>query len=53
MKAMLLIKNGYVMDPAGGTEGKKDILIADGKIRKLTEPMFHPEETRENNQIMD
>ena len=53
MKAMLLIKNGYVMDPAGGTEGKKDILIADGKIRKLTEPMFHPEETRENIQIMD
>ena len=53
MKAMLLIKNGYVMDPAGGTEGKKDILIADGKIRKLTEPMFHPEKTRENIQIMD
>ena len=53
MKAMLLIKNGYVMDPAGGTEGKKDILIVDGKISKLTEPMFHPEETRENIQIMD
>ena len=53
MKAMLLIKNGYVIDPAGGTEGKKDILIADGKIRKLTEPMFHLEETGENIQIMD
>ena len=53
MKAMLLIKNGYVMDPAGGTEGKKDILIVDGKISKLTEPMVHPEETEENLQIMD
>ncbi len=53
MKAMLLIKNGYVIDPAGGTEGKKDILIVDGKISKLTEPMVHPEETEENLQIMD
>ncbi|MBP7348822.1 MAG: dihydroorotase [Butyrivibrio sp.] len=50
---MLLIKNGYVIDPAGGTEGKKDILIVDGKISKLTEPMVHPEETEENLQIMD
>ncbi len=53
MKAMLLIKNGYVIDPAGGTEGKKDILIANGQIREITEPMFHPEETGGNVQVMD
>lgn len=32
---MLLIKNGYLLDPASGYEGDADILIEDGKIKKL------------------
>ena len=34
---MLWIRNGYVIDPKSGTEGKKDILIEDGRIVKITE----------------
>ena len=30
---MLLIKNGYMIDPETGIEGKRDILIDEGKIR--------------------
>ena len=29
---MLYLKNGYLIDPASGTEGYRDILIKDGKI---------------------
>lgn len=29
---MLYLKNGYLIDPASGTEGHRDILIKDGKI---------------------
>lgn len=32
---MLLIKNGYLMDPKSGQEGKKDILVRDGKIVRI------------------
>ncbi len=34
---MLLIKNGYVIDPKSGTEGDFDILVAEGKIVKIAE----------------
>ena len=34
---MLWIKNGYVIDPRSGMEGKKDILIEDGRIIKIGE----------------
>lgn len=35
---MLLIKNGYVIDPESGWEGKSDILISDdGMISKISE----------------
>ncbi len=34
---MLLIKNGYVIDPKSKTEGKKDIRIEDGKIAKIAD----------------
>lgn len=34
---MLWIKNGYVIDPRSGEEGKKDILIKDGRILQITE----------------
>ena len=29
---MLLIKNGRVIDPAGGVDGRRDILVKDGRI---------------------
>ena len=32
---MLLLKNGYLIDPASGTEGYRDILIEDGKITAI------------------
>lgn len=50
---MLLIKNGYVCDPESGTEGKKDLLIDNGRILKITEPKTHPEENRKETQVMD
>ena len=34
---MLWIKNGYVIDPKSGREGKKEILIENGRIVKITE----------------
>jgi dihydroorotase len=33
----LLIKNGHVLDPATGRNGNFDILIEDGKIRRIAE----------------
>lgn len=32
---MLLLRNGYFIDPASGTEGYRDILIEDGKIARI------------------
>ena len=32
---MLLLKNGYLIDPASGTEGYRDILIEKGKITRI------------------
>lgn len=32
---MLYLKNGYLIDPASGTEGYRDILIKDGKIARI------------------
>lgn len=32
---MLLLKNGYLIDPASGTEGYRDIFIEDGKITAI------------------
>ena len=34
---MLLIKNGYMIDPETGIEGKRDILIDEGKILKIAD----------------
>lgn len=33
---MLLIKNGYVIDPQNNMEGKMDILVEDGKIKEIS-----------------
>ena len=32
---MLYLKNGYLIDPASGTEGYRDILIKEGKIARI------------------
>lgn len=40
---MLLIKNGYVMNPKTKDEGKKDILIEQGIIRRIGEGLEVPE----------
>ena len=32
---MLLIKNGYMLDPKSGYEGEADILVDNGKIKKI------------------
>ena len=37
---MLLIENGYVMDPKSQTEGIRDILIGDKKIVKIGENLL-------------
>ena len=34
---MILIKNGYLIDPKSKVEGKTDILIEDGKIKEIGE----------------
>ena len=41
---MLLIKNGYMMDPKSGREGKYDILTAGDKIRRIGKNLLCPEE---------
>ena len=40
---MLLIKNGYMIDPKSGTEGNYDILSEDGRITKIAEGIEAPE----------
>ena len=32
---MLLIKNGYILDPESGYEGDADILVENGRIKKM------------------
>ena len=32
---MLLIQNSYLIDPASGTEGRRDILIDHGRFVKI------------------
>ena len=40
---MLLIKNGYMIDPKSGMEGNYDILSEDGRITKIAENIEAPE----------
>lgn len=39
---MLLIRNGYMIDPKSGKEGKYDILIQEGRIRSIGEGLALP-----------
>ncbi len=56
---MILIKNGYLIDPKNKQEGKKDILIGNGKILRIQEEMENVKtdavngQGREELQIID
>ncbi len=39
----ILIKNGFVIDPANGVNGKLNILVADGKIKQVSDMDIAPE----------
>ena len=41
---MLLIKNGYMIDPKSGREGKFDILTEGEKILRIGKGLERPEE---------
>ena len=47
VKMVLLIKNGCVMNPAGGFEGVADVLIGDGKVWKIGKGIELEEELEE------
>ena len=47
---MMLIQNGYVIDPKSGREGNWDILIEGGRIQKMGERL---EAAGENCQVID
>ncbi len=38
----ILIQNGYVLDPEGKREGKRDVLVEDDKIIKVSDSIFEP-----------
>lgn len=52
---MLLIKNGYMLDPKSGYEGEAEILIQDGKIKKIYRGItgIVDESLFENLQVID
>ena len=39
---MLLIQNSYLIDPASGTEGRRDILIDHGRFVKIDKHLMAP-----------
>ena len=41
---MILIQNGYLIDPKSGQEGFYDVLISDDKIKKIGEKLPIPQE---------
>lgn len=45
----ILIKNGRVVDPVNYIDGKKDILIEDGKIKQVSDFILAEDDTREIN----
>lgn len=54
---MLLLRNGYLIDPASDTEGYRDILIQDGKIARILPQgatgMAEIEETGDSGVVQD
>lgn len=43
----ILIKNGRMVDPANGIDGKKDILIENGKIKEVADRIVADKDTKE------
>ncbi|HID65930.1 MAG TPA: dihydroorotase, partial [Aquificaceae bacterium] len=39
----LIVKNGYLIDPSQGLEGKYDILIENGKVKSIDKSIFVPD----------
>ena len=39
---MLLIRNGYMIDPKSGLEGKYDLLIDEDRIKKIGKQLTPP-----------
>ncbi len=39
----LLLKKGYLVDPSQGIEGRYDVLIENGVVKKIGEELFEPE----------
>ncbi|RUM30126.1 MAG: dihydroorotase [Aquifex sp.] len=39
----LIVKNGYLVDPSQGLEGKYDILIENGKVKSIDKSIFVPD----------
>lgn len=50
---MLLIKNGYMIDPASGTEGIRNILIKDGKVAEILDAETDDETLRNAERVID
>lgn len=50
---MLLIKNGYMIDPKSKQEGKRDILVEDGKMIQIKERIEPAALAAENGQTED
>ena len=43
----ILIKNGRMVDPANGIDGKKDILIENGKVKEVADRIVADKDTKE------
>lgn len=50
---MLLIENGYVIDPASGMEGKRDVLIEGKKIKKIGENLRETLKEQKDLELLD
>lgn len=48
-----IIKNGRVIDPANGIDGKLDIVIENGRISRLAPKVSIPKKVRNNTRIVD
>ena len=46
MSSMLFIEGGRVIDPAGGTDGVRTVVVKDGKIAEVSERVERPRDAR-------
>ena len=50
---MIVIKGGRVLDPVGGLDAKKDILISEGRVAKIEDEIVLSKEEQEEARIID